>query len=137
MTKEKTLLNLSIRTTMTVTTDDLEIYADPTLTFTSVGRVNDKLHRELAAWSTAGYPAQQTVEFIPRLFMSMSINGDTHPLATGDDVQELRQAVGDEFLANLVESFWDYEYNYFKKKRSVSVSLSPESGTGNGSEPTT
>ena len=136
MTKDKTMLNLSIKTTMVVTTDDLEIYADPPLTFEAIGRVNDTIHRELAAWATAGYPADQTARFIPRLFMSVAVNGSSHPLTTADDVQELRAAVGDEFLANLVESFWDYEFNYFKKKRLASANLSSESGTGNGSEPT-
>lgn len=132
MTKAQTMLNLSIRTTMSVTTDDLELYADPPLTFIAIGRVNDTLHRELAAWATAGYPADQTARFIPRLFTGVSVGGSIHPLTLADDVQEFRAAVGDEWLANLVESFWDYEFNYFKKKRAASVNLSPELGTGNG-----
>src|SRR3990170_7983871 len=115
--KEKTMLNLSVRTTMQVTTDDLELYADPPLTFEAIGRVNDTLHRELAAWASAGYPAEQSVRFIPRLFLSVAQNWQSYPLTTADDAQALRATVGDEFLANLVEAFWDYEYNYFKKKR--------------------
>ena len=136
MTKTQTMLNLSIKTTIVVTTDDLEIYADPPLTFEAIGRVNDTIHRELAAWATAGYPAEQTARFIPRLFMSVAQNGTSYPLTTAEEAQALRDAVGDEFLANLVESFWDYEYKYFQKKELASVSLSPELGTGNGSGPT-
>ncbi len=130
------MLSLTVETTMVVSTDDLELYASPTLVFRTVGRVNDTLHRELAAWASAGYPAEQTARFIPRLFLSVSQNGQTYPLTTPDDAQALREAVGDEFLANLVESFWDYEFNYFKKKRLASANLSPQSTTGNGQEPT-
>ena len=136
MTKEKAMLNLAIKTTMVVSTDDLEVFSDPPLTFEAIGRINDTLHRELAAWANAGYPADQTARFIPRLFLSVAQNGQSYPLATPDDAQALREAVGDEWLANLVESFWDYEYNYFKKKRLASASLSQAQGTGNGSEPT-
>ena len=134
--KGEPMLNLPIRTTMSVTTDDLELYADPPLAFEAIGRVNDTLHRELAAWASAGYPADTTARFIPRLFLSVSLNGQTYPLTTQDEAQALRDAVGDEWLANLVEGFWDYEYNYFKKKRLASANLSPASATGNGSEPT-
>jgi len=128
------LSNLSVQTTMRVTADDLEIYADPPLTFEAIGRVNDTLHRELAAWASAGYPPDQTARFIPRLFLSVAQNGQSYPLATPDDAQALRDAVGDEFLANLVESFWDYEFSYFKKKRLASMNLS--AGPSNGNVPT-
>lgn len=131
--KPMLISNLSIQTTMTLTTDDLEIYADPPLSFEAIGRVNDTLHRELAAWVSAGYPADQTARFISRLFLSVAQNGQSYPLSTADDAQALRAAVGDEFLANLVESFWDYEFNYFKKKRLASMNLS--AGPSNGSEP--
>lgn len=137
MTKEKAMLNLAIKTTFAVSTDDLGVFCDPPLTFQAIGRVNDTLHRELVAWGTAGYPADQTTRFIPRLFLSVAQNGVSYPLSTADDAQALREAVGDEFLANLVESFWDYEFSYFKKKRLASASLSPQSTNGSGQEPPT
>ena len=137
MTKGMSMLNLSVKTTHTISTDDLEIYADPPLVFEAVGRINDKLHNDLRAWSNKNHPIDQTVKFVPRLFLSVSQNGDTYPLTTDADAQALREAVGDDFLHDLVESFWDYDYLFFRRKQLVSASSSPASATGNGQDPPT
>src|SRR3990172_8868536 len=121
------MLNLSVKTTHVVTTDDLEIFCDPPLTFEAISRINDKLHNELRAWANKNHPIDQTVKLVPRLFFSVSQDGTAYPLATDADAQALREAVGDDFLHDIVEAFWDYDYLFFRRKRLVSPSPSPAS----------
>ena len=130
------MLNLTVKTTHVVTTDDLEIFCDPPLTFEAIGRINDKLHNELRAWANKNHPIGQTVKFVPQLFLNVSQNGNTYPLATDADAEALRGAVGDDFLHNLVESFWDYDFLFFRQKRLASANSLQTSAAGNGSEPT-
>jgi len=125
---------LKVKTSLTVTTDELEVFCDPPLTFEAVGNIDPNLWSQLKAWSEKNYPLEQAVNFVPKLFVSVSQNGKAYPLTTEAAAEELRQAVGDPFLCDLIENYWNYEFNYFKKKRLVSASSSPASATGNGSE---
>jgi hypothetical protein len=124
-----------VKTTLMVTTEELEVFCDPPLTFEAVGNIDPNLWSQLKEWSERDYPPGEAVNFVPRLFFSVSQNGKAYPLTTQAEAEELRQAVGDAFLCDLVENYWTYEYSYFKKKRLASASLLAEHATGNGSEP--
>lgn len=115
-------MDLKVRTTHAITTADLEIYCDPPLEFEAVGRISGQMHNELLAWSQAGYPAEQTPALAARLFLSVTQDGVRYPLNTPEAAAELRAATGDEFMRNLVEAFWDFEYRFFKQKRPASAS---------------
>lgn len=129
-------MKLNIATTQTISTDDLEIYCgDTPLIFEAVGNINGALHSDLLAWSQADRPPTQTVALVPRLFLSVAQNGDTYPLTGPAEAEGLRQAVGDELLADIVEEFWNYRYRFFKRKRIASVNSPPASE--NGSNPAT
>lgn len=131
------MIKLAIQPTQTITSDDLEIFVgDLPLVFEAIGNIGGSLQNDLLAWSQADYPAAQTAGFIPRLFLSVSQNGDKYPLTGQAEAEALRQAVGDDLLKDLVESYWNYRYRYFKKKRLGSGNSSPASDTGNGNEPT-
>ena len=123
-------MKLSVRTTHTVTTDDIDVYCDPPLIFEAVGNIDPQTQTRLADWHKANYPPEQAVAFIPKLFISVSQNGEVYPLTTEADAQALREAVGDTFLSDLVERFWTYELNFFKKKRNGSVNLLSASENG-------
>jgi hypothetical protein len=129
-------MKLKVRTTHTLTTDDLRVFCDPPLTFEAVGSIDPHTRIGLSAWHDSDYPTGQAVDFIPKLFLSVAQNGTAYPLTTSEDAQALQDALGDRFISRLVNAYWDYEYRYFQKKELVSVNLSPASGTGNGSEPT-
>jgi hypothetical protein len=128
-------MNLKAKTVRVVSTDDLELFCDPPLTFEASGRINDKLTAELQQWFKGGYDPAKTVEFIPQLFMSVSQNGDTYPLTTTADAEALRAALGDGFLLDLVEAFWDYDYRFFARRRAASANSSPALDAGEASKP--
>lgn len=128
-------MNLKAKTIRVVTTDDLELYCNPPLTFEASGRINDKLTAELQQWFKTGYDPAKTVEFIPQLFMSVSQNGDAYPLTTQADAEALREALGEGFLLDLVEAFWDYDYRFFARKRLVSANSSTAQGAGEANSP--
>jgi len=135
-------MKLTVRTTHTLTTNDLRVFCDPPLTFEAVGSIDPRTRIELSAWHDSDYPSGQAVSFIPKLFLSVAQNdsdgpmGPAYPLTTDEDARALQDALGDRFISRLVNAYWDYEYKYFQKKELASVSLSPELGTGNGSGPT-
>lgn len=127
-------MKLHIQTTQIVTTDDLEIYCgDLPLIFEAVGNISSGLHSDLLEWSQAERPAAGTVALVPRLFMSVSQNGDKYPLTGSAEAEAFREAVGDELLADIVEEFWNYRYRFFRRKRNGSANLPPASE--NGSNP--
>jgi hypothetical protein len=134
--KEKATMKLKVRTTHTLTTDDLEMFCDPPLTFEAVGSIDPRTSRDLSTWHSSKFPEGQAVDFVPKLFLSVAQNGTSYPLTTVEDARALQEAVGEKFVSRLVLSYWNYQATYFEKKQAASVSLSPESGTGNGSEPT-
>jgi hypothetical protein len=129
-------MKLKVKTTYTVTTDDLEIFCDPPLTFEAVGRINDKTHTDLLTWSKDDYSPDRAISFIPSLFLSVAQNGTAYPLTTKAEAIALREATGDKFICDLVESFWNYDYTYFKKKRLGSANSLPASDDGSSPEPT-
>ena len=130
------MLKLKIQTTRTVTTDDLRLYCDPPLTFGAVGHIPTTVNNALLDWADKGYDSTRAVEFVPRLFSSVAQNGTSYPLASKEDAAALREAVGDVFLRDLVEGFWNYDYRFFHLKRLVSENSLPDLTTTNGSEPT-
>lgn len=123
-------MDLKVRTTHTVTTDDLELFCDPPLSFEAVGRVGPKLHNDLLTWSQAGYPAEQAPGLAAQLFLSVSQDGQSYPLNSPAAATELQNQVGDEFIRNLIEAFWDFEYRFFKQKRLASGNSGPRSNAG-------
>lgn len=130
-------MKLKVNTTHTVTTEDLEIFCDPPLTFEAVGNIGPHLWGQLRDWHKGNYPPEDVVGFIPKLFVSVSQNGDTYPLTTPEDAKALEDAVGNEFLSDLVESYWNYEFDFFKKKRAASANSLSQSDDSKPSEPTT
>lgn len=126
---------LKAKTTRIVTTDDLELYCDPPLVFEASGRINDKLTAELKEWYQNGYDPQITLKFIPQLFLSVSQNGETFPIRSQADAEALREALGDGFLLDLVEAFWDYDYRFFTQRRAASANSSTERGDGSENKP--
>jgi hypothetical protein len=130
------MLKLKVKTTHTVTTDELEMVCDPPLTFEAVGNIGPHLWGELRDWSKGEYPMEEIVDFIPKLFVSVSQNGDTYPLTTPAQAKALKESVGDEFIADLIESYWNYEFTFFKKKRAASANSLKESDDSKADEPT-
>jgi hypothetical protein len=127
-------MKLAIQTTQTISTDDLEIYCgEQPLVFEAVGNISGPLHSDLLAWNEAGRPAAGTVALVPRLFFSVSQNGDSYPLTSQAEAEALHEAVGDSLLADIVEEFWNYRYRFFKRKRIASANSQPASE--NGSSP--
>lgn len=125
------MLNLTIKTTQTITTDDLEIFVgDAPLTFEAIGNISNSLHTDLLTWSRAGYPADQAAGFIPRLFVSVSQNGEKYDLTGQAAAVAFQEAVGDDLLKDIIEGYWDYRYRFFRKRQAGSVSLPPASENG-------
>lgn len=122
------MFKLRIKTTRTLTTKDLEVFCDPDLTFEAVGNIDPGTDGELREWAKAKYPPAEAVRFVPRLFLSVSQDGSAHPLDTEAGAEEFRQAVGDPFLCELVENFWNFDYFYFQnlKKNGISSANSSE-----------
>lgn len=129
-------MKLKVKTTRTLTTDELEVYCEPVLTFEAVGNVDPQTHDALKTWAQAKYPADQAVNFVPKLFLSVAENGTSYPLNTEGAARELQAVVGDAFLAELVENFWNYDYFYFQKKQAASANLSTPLPTTEESEAT-
>jgi hypothetical protein len=128
------MLKLKVKTTHKVTTEELEIFCDPPLTFEAVGNIGPQLWDELRDWSNERYPPEKAVDFVPKLFVSVSQNGDTYPLATPEQAKALEDAVGGEFLSDLVENYWGYEFSFFKKKRAASANSLKGSGDSKADE---
>lgn len=128
-------MKLKAKVTRTITTDDLEIYCDPPLTFEASGRINDKLTAELKQWYQNGYDPQKTLDLIPQLFLNVSQDGQTYPLESRGDAEALQEALGAGFLVDLVEAFWDYDFRFFQKRLSGSVRSLTALGSGDTSEP--
>lgn len=129
-------MKLAIQTTQTVSTDDLEIYVGGApLVFEAVGNIPGALHSDLLAWSQAERPPAQSVALVPRLFLNVAQNGETYPLTGPVEAEALRQALGDELLADIIEEFWNYRYRFFKRKRLASASLTPASENGTAPAP--
>lgn len=128
---------LNIQTTEKVTTDDLEIFVgDLPLIFEAIGNITGDLQSDLLAWSQADYSVNQAIQLVPRLFKSVSQNGDTYPLTGQAEAEALHQAVGDDLLKELVEGYWNYRYRFFKRKRRASASSSTEPPAMEASEVT-
>ena len=123
-------MKLSIKTTHILTTEQLEIYCDPPLTFEVVGSIDPHTRKKLGSWYEADYPTNRAVEFIPSLFITVAQNGIAYPLKTVEDAAAFQEAVGDVFLSRLVERTWAYDINQFKKKQVGSISLSKDSDDG-------
>ncbi len=126
-------MKLNIQTHHTITTNDLELFCDPPLTFEAVGRIADQTHNALLEWAKNDYPEEKTLEFLPHLFVSVSQNGETYPLNNDGAAREFREAVGLTFVQDLIEAFWNYEFYYFKKKRLASINSSTASADTNKS----
>lgn len=132
------MFNLKIQTTETITTDDLEIFVgELPLIFEAVGNIPGPLQDDLLTWSRADYPLPQTLQLVPRLFLSVSQNGDTYPLTSQAEAEALRAAVGEELLRDIVEGYWNYRYRFFKRKRLASANslTEPVAMNGNGVTP--
>jgi hypothetical protein len=130
------LEGLKVKTTHTLTTDDLEIFCDPPLTFESAGSMDPRTVQELREWYKNHCPNEQAVMFVPKIFLSVAQNGKAYPLTTQEDAMALQKAVGDKFISRLVNSYWNYEVGYFEKKQSGSVNSLTES-SGNGTKEAT
>lgn len=125
------MFKLAIQTTQTITTDDLEIYVgDTPLVFEAIGNISNSLHTDLLAWSRAGYPADQAAAFVPRLFLSVSQNGEKYDLTGPTEAAAFQAAVGDDLLKDIIEGYWDFRYRFFRKKQAASGSLPTASETG-------
>ena len=129
-------MKLKVRTTHTVTTDDLEMFCDPPLTFEAIGNIDPHTREGLRVWYQNKYPTEGALEFVPKMFLSVAQNGTSYPIATEEDAKALQEAVGDKFISHLVRAYWNYEAGYFEQKKTGSENLSAPPVTGNGSEPT-
>lgn len=126
-----------IQSTLQVTTDDLEVYVgEEPLRFEAIANIPNGLNTELLEWSKVGYPANQAVKLVPKLFLSVSQNGTSYPLSTQKEVEAFRAEVGDELTAEIVEGYWEYRFRYFKKKRIGLDTSSPMPLSTDVNEPT-
>ena len=127
-------MKLKVKTTHVVTTDDLEMFCDPPLTFEAIGNIDPHTREGLRVWYQNKYPTEQSLEFVPKIFLSVAQNGTAYPLVTDEDAKALQDALGDKFISHLVRAYWNYEAGYFEKKETASTSLSETPVTGNGSD---
>ena len=125
---------LNVKTKRIITTDDLRLYCDPALTFEAVGHIPGPAHNALLEWSEAGYPADKIEALVPQLFTSVSENGTSYPISTPADAAELRQALGDTFMRDLIEGFWNYDWRFFRQRKNASANSSETLDTGSDLE---
>lgn len=138
------MLNLTINTTRQVSTAQMRMTCDPPLFFRVRAYFGVEVSQQMVHWQEGGgQDASEAAKILSQVFVAVSQNGDSYPLASLADMLALRETVevanpgeGDQFICALLQNFVSNHYNFFTRAGNGSANSSAPLDTGSENEPT-